>query len=438
MATADVSQPPSPPAANNGARRKALTAVAAAVLLLGAAWGGYTFFIARGHESTDNAYVQANVVQITPQVAGTVLEVRADDTNAVKAGEALVRLDPADARVAVEQAEAQLAQTVREVRTLYTNNGTLAAQVAMREADLARVRADLAKTDDDLRRRAPLVASGAVGKEEFDHANAQLAAARSALAAAQSGLRAAQEQLASNRSLTDGTDVQQHPNVQRAAAHVREAYLALARIELAAPVDGVVARRSVQVGQRVQAGAPLMSLVAMDHLWVDANFRESQLAKVRIGQPATLEADVYGTKVQYHGTVAGLGAGTGAAFALLPAQNATGNWIKVVQRVPVRIALDTAELAQHPLRVGLSMQVDIDVRDTSGKLLAERAPEPPHAPAEGASAHNDDDIASRAISRIVAANLGHASSAGEHRSAVAPVQAGGRGSMASGAHSALR
>jgi membrane fusion protein, multidrug efflux system len=356
--------------AGNPRRRKALAAVAAVVLLGAVAYGSYYGLFLRHYEDTDNAYVQGNVVQITPQVGGTVLAIGAEDTDYVKAGQALVRLDPADAKVALDQAEAQLAQTVREVRTLFANGEALKAQVSARKADVARAQADLLRAQDDVDRRAPLVTTGAVGQEEFNHARAQLAAARGALAAAQSAVLAAQEQLASNQSLTENTSVEQHPNVQRAAARVREAYLALKRVEVPAPVSGYVARRSVQVGQRVQPGQPLMTVVALDRVWVDANFKESQLQKLRIGQPATLEADVYGKKVQYHGMVVGLGAGTGAAFSLLPAQNATGNWIKVVQRVPVRIALDAQELSVHPLRVGLSMEARVDVSDTSGKTLA--------------------------------------------------------------------
>lgn len=366
-----MSEPAPAPVAQPAARRRGLTIIAAAVLLAGAAWGGWHWLHGRHHQSTDNAYVAGNVVQITPQVGGTVVAILADDNDAVKAGQTLVQLDTADFKVALDQAEAQLAQTVREVRALYAGNATLRAQVALREADLARVQADLAKAQDDVDRRTPLVASGAVGKEEFQHANAQLSAARSALAAARSAALAAKEQLATGQVMTDGTTVEQHPNVQRAAARVREAALALKRAELPAPIEGHVAKRAVQLGQRVQAGAPLMTVIALDHLWVDANFKEGQLAELRIGQPAELTADVYGSKVTYHGTVQGLGAGTGAAFSLLPAQNATGNWIKVVQRVPVRIALDAKEQAEHPLRVGLSMEVTVDTSEQGGKTLAD-------------------------------------------------------------------
>ncbi|MDE2300669.1 MAG: efflux RND transporter periplasmic adaptor subunit, partial [Burkholderiales bacterium] len=343
------------PRRRNPARKKALSAVVAAVVVAGIAYGAYWALVLNHYETTDNAYVQGNVVQITPQIGGTVIAIDADDTDHVKAGQSLVRLDPADARIALDQAEAQLAQTVREVRTVYANNSTLNAQIALREADLARARSELARAQDDVARRAPLLASGAVGKEEFSHVTAQLAASKSAVAAAESAVLAAREQLASNETLTQGIQVDQNPNVLRAAARVREAYLALQRTDLLAPVDGYVAKRSVQLGQRVQAGAPLMSIVPLSKVWVEANFKESQLQNLRLGQPVTLDADLYGKRVEYHGRVEGLGAGTGSAFALLPAQNATGNWIKVVQRVPVRIALDAKELGAHPLRVGLSM-----------------------------------------------------------------------------------
>ncbi|MGE0312932.1 MAG: HlyD family efflux transporter periplasmic adaptor subunit [Lautropia sp.] len=386
-------------------RRRALLGVALFVALAAVGWGAYWALVLNHVESTDNAYVQGNVVQITPQVAGTVVAIAADETDRVRAGDVLVRLDPADAKVALEQAEAQLAQTVREVRTLYANNSTLEAQIALREADLAKAQSDLARAQADVSRRAPLVRSGAVGREEFNHANAQLAAARSNVAAGRSAVQAAREQLAANQTLTEGISIEQHPNVLRAAARVREAHLALGRAELAAPVDGFVAKRSVQLGQRVQAGAPLMSVVALDKLWVEANFKESQLADLRIGQPATLVADVYGKAVEFHGTIQGLGAGTGAAFALLPAQNATGNWIKVVQRVPVRISLDPRQLASHPLRVGLSMVATVDVRNTDGPMLA---PARTGAEVVGRSdlLERGQRAADEAVRRIIAANLG--------------------------------
>ncbi len=392
------------PSESTTARRRGLTLIAIALGVSGLAWGGWHWLQGRHQQNTDNAYVAGNVVQITPQVGGTVVAIQADDTDFVKAGQILVKLDAADASIALEQTEAQLAQTVREVRTLFANNSTLQAQVQLREADLSRSQTDLARALDDAQRRAPLVASGAIGKEEFQHAQAQANAAKSTVVAAQSAVTAAKEQLSSSQTQTEGTSVAQHPSVQRAAAKVREAYLALQRVELLAPTDGHIAKRGVQLGQRVQAGAPLMTLVALNQLWVDANFKESQLQSLRMGQPAEMEADVYGTKVVYHGKVVGLGAGTGAAFALLPAQNATGNWIKVVQRVPVRITIDAKDLAEHPLRVGLSMDVSVDTQDQSGKTLADS---PRSSPAAVTTVFESQQrAADQRVERIIAANLG--------------------------------
>jgi membrane fusion protein (multidrug efflux system) len=390
--------------AGNPRRKKALLSIAAVVAVVGLGWGAYEWLVASHYESTDNAYVQGNVIQITPQVGGTVTAIYADDTDFVKAGRPLVQLDPADARVALDQAEANLAQSVRQVRTLYANNGSLSAQVKLREADVVKARSDIARANDDLNRRQALVGNGAVSREELNHAATQLANARSALAAAQAGVSAAREQLASNQAMTDGTSVEKHPSVQAAAARVREAWLAGQRAALTAPVDGYVAKRTVQLGQRVAAGAPLMSIIPLKQVWVDANFKEVQLRKVRLGQPVKLTADVYGKKVEYRGTVAGLGAGTGSAFALLPAQNATGNWIKVVQRVPVRIALDPEQIAANPLRVGLSMDVEVDVRKQDGKTLADAPRATPVAQATGDSA--DDHRADDVVRRVIAANGG--------------------------------
>jgi membrane fusion protein (multidrug efflux system) len=400
---------PLTPRETKTARRRGLTLIAAAVVVVGVGWGAWDWFSGRHYESTDNAYVAGNVVQITPQVAGTVVAIGADDTDHVQTGQTLVRLDPADARIALDQAQAQLAQTVREVRSLYANNAALQAQISLRSADLARAEAEVARLEDDVRRRAPLMASGAVGKEEFQHANAVVNTAKSSATAARAALLAAKEQLAASQTQTEGTRVQEHPSVQRAAAKVREAFLALQRTELVAPLSGYVAKRGVQVGQRVAAGAPLMTVVELDKLWVDANFKESQLHKLRIGQSVDLVADLYGDKVAYHGTVAGLGAGTGAAFALLPAQNATGNWIKVVQRVPVRIALDAAQVAQHPLRIGLSMDVKVDTDDQSGPMLstAQRS-----APVAATSVYDAQlEAADAAVEKTISANLGREATA---------------------------
>ncbi|MEP7084122.1 MAG: efflux RND transporter periplasmic adaptor subunit [Betaproteobacteria bacterium] len=415
------------PSKGNPARKKALAGVAALVVVGGIAYGAYWALVLNHFESTDNAYVQGNVVQLTPQVGGTVIAINADDTDHVQAGQLLVKLDPADAQVALEQAEAQLAETVREVRTVYANNSTLKAQIALREAELARAQSEVLRAQDDVSRRLPLVATGAVGKVEFNHSSAQLATAKSGVAAAQSAVQAAREQLASNQTLTDGIALTQHPNVMRASAHVREAYLALKRADLLAPVDGYVAKRSVQLGQRVLAGAPLMSVIALSKVWVEANFKESQLQSLRIGQPVELVADVYGKKVAYHGAIEGLGAGTGSAFALLPAQNASGNWIKVVQRVPVRIALDPRELVEHPLRVGLSMDARVDVSKTEGRMLAEGSRN--SAASSTAVFDQDDNAANVEVRKIIAAN-------GGGRSALAAARPAAPAALLAGATSA--
>ena len=383
-------------------RKQALTAVSA-VVLLGAVWGAAVWYSGRHEESTDNAYVQGHLVQITPQIAGTVTAIAADDTDFVRAGQSLVTLDRADTQLALDKAEANLAQTVRQVRSLYANNATLAAQVKLRETDIARAQTELARARDDLARRQSLSGHGAVSQEELAHTATQVSSAQDALATAQAAVAAAREQLAANQALTAGARVAEHPSVQAAAAQLRETYLAAQRSSLPAPVSGYVARRTVQLGQRVAAGTPLMAIVALDQLWVDANFKEVQLTHMRLGQPAELVADLYGKKVTYHGTVAGLGMGTGAAFAVLPAQNATGNWIKVVQRVPVRIALDPKELAANPLRVGLSMEVSVDVQDESGAALAQQPPGQPRA--QTAVYTRQDQEAEVAVRRIISANL---------------------------------
>ena len=344
------------PGTRTARRRVLMIAVSVVVLILLIAYLVWWAVFARQFESTDDAYVAGNVVQVTPQVGGTVVAIHADDTELVQAGKPLIELDRVDAQVALEQAEAQLAQTIREVRVLFANNGALSANLAVRNADVDRTKADLA-------RRQELAGSGAVSKEELAHA-------RSALESAESAMTATREQLASNRVLTEHTSVAQHPNVQRAAGHVKEAYLTYARMTLPAPLTGYVAKRSVQIGQRVAAGTPLLSLVPLNAVWVDANFKEAQVAHMRIGQTVSLHSDLYGSDTEYHGKVIGVAAGTGTAFSLLPAQNASGNWIKIVQRLPVRIALDPKELTAHPLRIGLSMQVKVTIDQKDGAPLA--------------------------------------------------------------------
>ncbi|NTZ82164.1 biotin/lipoyl-binding protein [Burkholderia metallica] len=378
---------------NNGKRKRMMTLLVAVIVIAAIAYGLYYFLVARFHEDTDDAYVNGNVVQITPQVTGTVIAVKADDTQTVKAGDPLVVLDAADSQVALQQAEANLAQTVRQVRGLFVNDDQYRAQVALRQSDLS-------KAQDDLRRRVAVAQTGAVSQEEISHA-------RDAVKAAQASVDAAQQQLASNRALTANTTIASHPNVMAAAAKVRDAYLANARNVLPAPVTGYVAKRSVQVGQRVSPGNPLMSVVPLNAVWVDANFKEVQLKHMRIGQPVEMTADIYGSSVTYHGKVVGFSAGTGSAFSLLPAQNATGNWIKVVQRLPVRIELDPKDLDKHPLRIGLSMQVDVDIKDERGDQLVNA----PNTVYETNVFAKYGDEADAEIARIIAENAGGNASA---------------------------
>jgi membrane fusion protein (multidrug efflux system) len=355
----------------NGKRKILLMGVVIVLLLIGLAWSAYWYLVSRLYESTDNAYVSGDLVQITPQLNGTVVGINAEDTDYVESGKVLVKLDPADADVALQQAEAQLALAVRQARTLYSTNRTLDTTISERQAELQRALSEAAKARDDMHRREAVAAEGAVSKEELQHAQTALNNALEAVAAAKSNLAGAQEQRGSSQALTENTTVDNHPSVQQAVARVKEAYLARARCDIASPLAGQVAKRNVQIGQRIQTGTPLMAIVPLNRVWVDANFKENQLRNMRIGQPALMYSDLYGDRIEYKGHIVGLGAGTGAAFSLLPAQNATGNWIKVVQRLPVRIELDADQLKAHPLRVGLSMQVDVDIENTNGKLLAD-------------------------------------------------------------------
>jgi len=422
-AAAKSAKPTSPTASTapkNPQRRKILLTLTAVVVVAGLVFGGYEWIVGGRSESTDNAYVQGNIIQITPQTGGTVQAILADETDFVRAGEAVVKLDPADAQATLQTARANLAQAVRQTRTLYANNGSLQAQIALREADVAGARAALQRARSDRSRRQALTGQGAVSREELQHTQTQEQAAASQLASAEAALAVARENLLSNQALTDQVDVAQHPAVMAAAAKVREAHLALQRTTLLAPLDGYIGKRTVQLGQRLAAGAPVMTLIPLRGVWVEANLKENQLRHVRLGQAVELTADLYGKDVRYRGTVAGLGVGTGAAFALLPAQNASGNWIKVVQRVPVRIALDEAQLLEHPLRVGLSMYVTINVQDRSGAVL-------PTAPRADALAQTDvnasrDAAIAADIAAIIQANLGQ----GAASAPAALAQAGGQ------------
>jgi membrane fusion protein (multidrug efflux system) len=376
------------PAARNN-RRRGLIGLGAVVVLTGLGYAGYWLLDGRYYEATDDAYVNGDVVQITSEVPGTVLSLKVDDTQTVRAGQPLIELDPADAKIAEANAEADLARAVRQVRGLFAQGKELRAQIEQRE--------QVERTaDEDLERRGGLLADGAISAEELSHA-------RDAVTTSRANVSAAREALSQTVAQIDGTTIADHPQVLAAAAAVRNAALALHRSELTAPVGGVIAKRSVEVGQRVAAGTPLLAVVPLDDVWIDANFKEVQLKRMRAGQPVTVRADVYGRSVTYHGHIAGIGAGSGSAFALLPAQNASGNWIKIVQRLPVRILLDPAELRAHPLRVGLSTSVRVDLHDASGAAMTttvRNAPLPTQA-----SAGDDPSVDAR-IASIIADNAG--------------------------------
>jgi membrane fusion protein (multidrug efflux system) len=380
------SQPAAPP---NRKRRAGLLGLGAAVTLGAVGYGAYWLLDGRYYESTDDAYVDGDVVQITSEVPGTVLALNVDDTQRVQEGQPILSLDPADAKIAVANAEADLARAVRQVRGLFAQSKELHAQIDQREQAER-------TADEDLKRRGGLLTDGAISQEELSHA-------RDAVTTTRANVAAARQQLSQTVAQIDGTTIADHPQVLAAAAAVRNAELALHRTELTSPVTGVIAKRSVEVGQRVAAGEPLLAVVPLDDVWIDANFKEVQLQRMRAGQPVTVRTDIYGRSVTYHGHVVGIAAGSGSAFALLPAQNASGNWIKIVQRVPVRILLDPQDLEAHPLRVGLSTTVRVDLHDASGPLMSEAVRNVP-LPRQ-ASAGDDPAVGAR-IAAIIAENAG--------------------------------
>ena len=350
------------PSAANKSKRKALfLGLASTVAIAGAAFGVYQAKVASQHVATDNAYVEAESAQVTALTSGPVAAVRVADTQTVRKGDVLVVLDDTDRRLELEQALAQLGQIERRVRGYQANSGALGGQVAARQADLVRAKADLQRAMAEYDRRKPLAGTGAISGEELTTVKSALEAAQAAHAQAVANITAAQGARATNDALIEGAPLEQNPEVTAARSRVEQARVALARTVVRAPVDGVVTKRTVQVGQMVQPGTLMMGVVPVQQAYVSANFKEGQLKKVRVGQPVELVSDLYGKDVVYHGRVVGFSGGTGAAMAIVPAQNATGNWIKVVQRLPVRIALDPKQLAAHPLKVGLSMGVDIRV-----------------------------------------------------------------------------
>jgi membrane fusion protein, multidrug efflux system len=348
--------PSAPVAPANGKRRRVLILIALVFIVLGALWAAYWVLVLSKREETDDAYVNGNKVVISAQVPGTVIAVLTDDTRLVKAGQPLVRLDPIDAQTALSRAASALAQTVRQVRQQKDTADQYDSSIETRKLELARAQTDLAK-------REPLLAAHAIAPEEVRHAREDVELARAALAQAIGQSKA-------SHALVDGTRVQDNPAVLQARDQYRDAWITAQRNAVVAPVTGYVAERSVQLGQHIQAGQALMTVIPLNALWVDANFKEVQLRHLRIGQPAQVRSDLFGGTYIYHAHIQGMSAGTGAAFALLPAQNASGNWIKVVQRVPVRIQIDDADLAKSPLRVGLSATVTVDTTSRDGPVLA--------------------------------------------------------------------
>ena len=376
-------------APNPRKRRFVLIAITLLFLLAGAAYAAYYFLVLAGRADTDNAYVGGNLVTVSSQVTGSVIDISADETQMVQAGAPIIRLDPADAAVTLNQAEARLASVVRQQRERYTNVEQYDAVIKQRAIELQ-------TAQDDLARRAPLAADHTVSGEDVDHA-------RRAVDNARAALDVARKQESAAKVGVSGVAIAQHPLVQAARADYLAAWLAVRRNAIVAPVSGYVAKRSVQVGSRITPGVPLLTIVPLDQLWVEANFKESELRDIRVGQPATIEADMYGKKVVFHGRVLGLAAGTGSAFSLLPAQNASGNWIKVVQRVPVRIALDPKELAAHPLRVGLSATASVDITQQGSAELGAVAPAARHDITTALAVPFDD--ARKATDAIVAKNM---------------------------------
>jgi membrane fusion protein (multidrug efflux system) len=380
------------PAANpsNGKRRRILLLIAVIFIVIGGLWAAYWVLVLAKREKTDDAYVNGNRVVISAQVSGTVVAVLADDTQLVKAGQVLVKLDPIDAQTALSRAASALAQSVRQVRQQKATASQYDSEVETRKLELARARADLAK-------REPLIAAHAIAGEEVRHAQESVQMARAALTQAE-------RQALSAHALVDGTPVEDNPAVLQAKDAYRDAWIAAHRNAVLAPVSGYVAERSVQLGQHIQAGEALMTVIPLHSLWVDANFKEVQLRNLRIGQKTEVRSDLYAGSFIFHGHVQGMAAGTGAAFSLLPAQNASGNWIKVVQRVPVRIQIDDGDLIKSPLRVGLSATVTVDTTSRDGPVLAREASE---APVGDTQVYVQDlDIANAEADAVVRRNLG--------------------------------
>ena len=358
-ANAENTTPQQPVNKKKGKRKRALLLLTLLFIIIAVAYGIYWFLVLRHAEETDDAYVAGNQVQIMAQVSGSVTKVWADNTDFVQKGDVLVTLDPTDAQQAFEKAQTELASSVRQTRQQMINSKQLQANITVQKTALA-------QAQSDFNRRVPLGTANLIGREELQHA-------RDAVASAQAQLDVAIQQYNANQAVVLDTTLDQQPAVKQAATEVRNAWLALERTKIVSPMTGYVSRRSVQPGAQISTSTPLMAVVPATNLWVDANFKETQLAHMRIGQSATVVSDIYGDEVKYTGKVVGLDMGTGSAFSLLPAQNATGNWIKVVQRLPVRIELDEKQLADHPLRIGLSTLVTVDTANRDGQMLANQA-----------------------------------------------------------------
>ncbi|HEI6886969.1 TPA: multidrug efflux MFS transporter periplasmic adaptor subunit EmrA [Yersinia enterocolitica] len=390
MSTNAEAQVPQQPQNKKKQRKRVLLILTGIFIIIGVAYLIYWFLVLRHHQETDNAYVSGNQVQIMSQVPGSVVSVNFENTDLVKSGDVLLTLDPTDAEQAYEQAKTALANTVRQTHQLIINSKQYQANIALKKTELS-------KAQNDLKRRVVLGSVDAIGREELQHA-------RDAVDAAQASLDVAIAQYNANQALVLNTPLEKQPAVEQAAAKLRDAWLALQRTKVVSPITGFVSRRSVQVGAEIANGAPLMAVIPANEMWIDANFKETQLANMRIGQPATVVTDFYGDDVVFQGKVVGLDMGTGSAFSLLPAQNATGNWIKVVQRLPVRIELDAKQLTEHPLRIGLSTTVRVDTADTDGLVLAQNVRKEPAFATNALSL----DLApvNQMISDIVHANAG--------------------------------
>ncbi|MFJ5459272.1 multidrug efflux MFS transporter periplasmic adaptor subunit EmrA [Pectobacterium sp. CHL-2024] len=391
MSESVENQVPQTPQKNKKQQRKRVLSLLTFIfVVLGCAWLVYWFLVLRHHQSTDDAYVAGNQIQIMAQVSGSVTHVNVDNTDFVKQGQVLVELDPTDAQQAFERAKTGLANSVRQTHQLIINSKQYQANIELRQTELN-------KAQSDLSRREALGSANAIGREEVQHA-------RDAVATAKAALEVAKQQYQANQAMILDTPLEKQPAIQQASVEMRDAWLALQRTKIVSPIDGYVSRRSVQIGARISSTSALMAVVPANHLWVDANFKETQLANMRIGQPATVIADIYGDDVVYQGKVVGLDMGTGSAFSLLPAQNATGNWIKVVQRLPVRIEIDPKQVAEHPLRIGLSALVNVDTANTEGSALAETSRTTPAYQSDALTL--DLTPVNQEISAIIQANAG--------------------------------